>query len=200
MALIWVAAACALLVLAARWERAAPALCAGAVAAACLGGTTLPDIDFRLPFGHRSALTHSLIPVLVALARRRWWPVAAGLALGVGLHLGADAFPNALRGYALVKVPLAGALSPGLSRLWLGSQALGGLGLGAWLSDSRRRTGRRSASRPRRSRTGRCGRRPDCCCRRSGGCWHPGSAQRRNCRSRPRWRARRAESRRQAPR
>lgn len=132
-ALLWLIAAAALLWGAGRWEAATAGLRAGAVLAACVAGTTLPDWDFALPFGHRSALTHSLVPVLVALARPRWWPVAAGLALGVGLHLAADAFPNAMRGFALVKVPLFGALSAGESRLWLASQALGGLMLGTWL-------------------------------------------------------------------
>lgn len=133
MALVWIICAGVMLLAAERWPGGGAAWRAAAVLAACVGGTTLPDIDFWLPFGHRSALTHSLIPVLVALARPRWWPVAAGMALGVGLHLGADAFPNAMRGYALVKVPLAGALSAGESRWWLGSQALGGLMLGVWL-------------------------------------------------------------------
>lgn len=137
MTVVWLIGACALLMAAARWPGAAAPLRVAALVMGCVGGTTLPDIDFWLPFGHRSALTHSLIPVLVALAWPRWWPVAAGLALGVGLHLGADAFPNAMRGYALVKVPLAGALSPGESRAWLGAQALGGLALGAWLAAAR---------------------------------------------------------------
>lgn len=137
MALAWIIIAGALLWAARRWAAGATPLQGAAVLAACAGGTTLPDIDFWLPFGHRSALTHSLLPVLLALARPRWWPVGAGLALGVGLHLGADAFPNAMRGYALVKVPLAGALSARESWWWLGSQALGGLALGAWLAWSR---------------------------------------------------------------
>lgn len=137
MAFIWIIVATALLWAAGRWDAGAVPLRTAALLAACAGGTTLPDIDFALPFGHRSALTHSLLPVLVALARPRWWPVGAGLALGVGMHLAADAFPNAMRGFALVKVPLEGALSAGESRLWLASQALGGLALGAWLAWSR---------------------------------------------------------------
>lgn len=137
MAFIWIIVAGALLWAAGRWHAGAVPLRAAAVLAACAGGTTLPDIDFWLPFGHRSALTHSLLPVVVALAQPRWWPVGAGLALGVGLHLGADAFPNAMRGFALVKVPLVGALSPAGSWWWLASQALGGLALGAWLAWSR---------------------------------------------------------------
>lgn len=134
MALIWIIVSGALVWAAGCWEAAAVPLRAGAVLAACAAGTTLPDIDFWLPFGHRGALTHSLLPVVVALARPRWWPVGAGLAMGVGLHLGADAFPNAMRGFALVKLPLAGALSAGESRIWLASQALGGLALGSWLA------------------------------------------------------------------
>jgi hypothetical protein len=104
-----------------------------AVPVAALGGTTLPDLDLLLGLGHRSGLTHSvLLPALAAL-RPRWWPVAAGVALGVGLHLSADCFPNGMRGFATVKWPGVGSIGAGWSYLWLGGNAVASLALGAWL-------------------------------------------------------------------
>lgn len=104
-----------------------------AVPVAALAGTTLPDLDFALGLAHRSALTHSLLPVLVACARPGWRPVAAGLALGVGLHLSADLFPNAMRGYATVKLPGTGSIGASASYLWLGINAAASLFLGTLL-------------------------------------------------------------------
>lgn len=104
-----------------------------AVPVAALGGTTLPDLDLILGLGHRSGLTHSLlIPTLLAL-RPRWWPVAAGVALGVGLHVSANCFPNGMRGFATVKWPGAGSIGAGWSYVWLGVNAAASLALGAWL-------------------------------------------------------------------
>lgn len=104
-----------------------------AIPFAALAGTTLPDLDLALGLGHRSALTHGVLPVLVALARPGWRPVAIGLALGIGLHLSADAFPNAMRGYATVKLPGAGSIGATASYLWLAGNALASVAIGAWL-------------------------------------------------------------------
>jgi len=98
-------------------------------------GLTFPDLDQPLPLDHRSALTHGFAPALVLTA----WPwaraAAAGLALGLGFHLVADIFPNAMTGYATVAVPFAGRLDAGSSYVWLiGNAAACGLA-GAWLLD-----------------------------------------------------------------
>ena len=104
-----------------------------AVPLAALAGTTLPDLDLALGLGHRSGLTHSLLVPALLATRPRWWPVAAGLALGTGLHLSADCFPNGMRGFATVKWPGAGSIGPAWSYLWLGANALASLALGTWL-------------------------------------------------------------------
>ncbi len=104
-----------------------------AIPFAALAGTTLPDLDMTLGLGHRSGLTHSLLPVAVALARPGWRPVAIGLALGVGLHLSADLFPNAMRGYATVKLPGEGSIGARASYVWLAANAAGCLGIGGVL-------------------------------------------------------------------
>ncbi|MDR6787252.1 hypothetical protein J2Y58_000593 [Sphingomonas sp. BE138] len=101
---------------------------------AFLIGLTLPDLDLRMWLGHRSAITHSILPACALLARRRWHPAACGMGAGTGLHLAADTFPNAMVGYATVKLPLVGALSAGGSYVWLAANALGGLALAVWLS------------------------------------------------------------------
>lgn len=104
-----------------------------AVPAAALAGTTLPDFDMALGLGHRSGVTHSLLLPALLLLRREAWPVAAGLLLGVGLHLSADCFPNGMRGFATVKLPGEGSIGAGWSYGWLGANALASLALGAWL-------------------------------------------------------------------
>ena len=111
-----------------------PWLVAATVVVAAWAGTTLPDLDMPLGLGHRSALTHSLLPVaLAAAADRRCWPVAAGLGLGLGLHLAADLFPNGMRGYATIKLPLFGSIGAGASYLWIAVNAGATLAAGAWL-------------------------------------------------------------------
>jgi hypothetical protein len=95
--------------------------------------TRLPDLDLTLGLGHRSALTHSLLPVGIACARRRWWALAAGLSLGLGLHLSADMFPNEMQGYATVKLPGLGSIGADASYLWLAVNAVAALLIGAWL-------------------------------------------------------------------
>lgn len=103
------------------------------VLTAAWAGTTLPDLDMPLGLGHRSGLTHSVLP-LAACARRRWWALAAGLALGLGLHLSADLFPNAMRGFATVKLPGAGSIGPDWSYLWIAVNAAVAFTIGAWLA------------------------------------------------------------------
>lgn len=119
IALVWLAAA---ILLADRSHR--PVVHAVVVVCAGIAGTTLPDLDLLLPIGHRSGLTHSLLPLMLALCARHWRPVMAGLAIGIGLHLAADAFPNAMRGFATVKLPGVGSLGVSASYAWLGVQAV----------------------------------------------------------------------------
>ncbi|MFD1033343.1 hypothetical protein ACFQ15_01575 [Sphingomonas hankookensis] len=119
VSLLWLVAS---IVLADRSPR--PWVQAVAVVTAGIAGTTLPDLDLLLPIGHRSALTHSLLPIVLALFATRWRPVAAGLAIGIGLHLAADSFPNAMRGYATVKLPVTGSIGATASYAWLGVQAV----------------------------------------------------------------------------
>jgi hypothetical protein len=111
----------------------APWLVAASVVAAAWAGTTLPDLDLSLGLGHRSALLHSVLPIAVAAADRRTWPVAAGLGLGIGLHMAADLFPNGMRGFATIKLPLFGSIGAGASYLWIAVNAGAALVAGAWL-------------------------------------------------------------------
>lgn len=119
--------------LAAVAPRFAPAA-ALAIIAAAWAGTTLPDLDLSLGLGHRSGLTHSILPAALACWRRRWWAVAAGLALGIGLHLSADLFPNAMRGFATVKLPGAGSIGAEASYWWFAANAALALTAGAMLA------------------------------------------------------------------
>ena len=97
---------------AARW----PVALAAALLLALTSGLTLPDIDQFVPLlDHRDALTHSILPALVLLGWPRLRPVAAGLSLGLALHLAADCFPQAMRGFATVKLPYFGALGGWIS-------------------------------------------------------------------------------------
>ena len=95
-------------------------------------GLALPDLDFFLPLvTHRSALTHSVLPALLV-----WWQAknrapVAGVGLGTGLHLAADTFPNAMVGYATVKLPLLGSIGATWSYAWLALNAAAALGIGA---------------------------------------------------------------------
>lgn len=112
--------------------RRAPTSAARALATvlAVAAGLTLPDVDQWLPLAHRSALTHSILPVLLAVFAGRG--VAAGVALGVGFHLAADCFPEAMTGYATVKLPLVGSIGAGWSYGWLGVQSLASSLWGGW--------------------------------------------------------------------
>ena len=114
MSLAFAFAALALLRLGWLTPRAAGYVAAAALLLAMIAGLTLPDIDQPLPLDHRSAITHSALPALLVTFRRWAWPVASGLAFGIGLHLAADLFPNAMIGFATVKAPFV--LASG--RLW----------------------------------------------------------------------------------
>lgn len=110
-------------------------LAAPALLVCVYAGLTFPDLDQPLPLDHRSAVTHSVAPALAPTA----WPwaraAAAGLALGLGFHLVADIFPNAMTGYATVAVPFAGRLDAGGSYIWLIANAAACGVAGAWLLD-----------------------------------------------------------------
>lgn len=112
-----------------RW----PPLAAAAVILTAWAGTTFPDIDQVLPLGHRSALTHSVLPAALACSWRQGRVFAAGFALGLGLHLSADLFPEAMRGFATVKLPFAGSIGWQASYVWFAVNAFVSLSLGAWL-------------------------------------------------------------------
>lgn len=102
----------------------------------CLfAGLTLPDVDQWLPLDHRSALSHSVLPALLASLRAWARPAAAGLALGIGLHLSADFFPEAMTGFATVKMPFAGSIGAGWSYAWIGANAALCGWIGAMLAD-----------------------------------------------------------------
>jgi hypothetical protein len=97
-------------------------------------GLGLPDLDQMLPLAHRSALTHSALPLLLTALHPDGRRLMPGLALGIGVHLSADSFPNAMTGYATIKLPFAGSIGRVASYLWLGANALGCLAVGAMLT------------------------------------------------------------------
>ncbi len=135
MSLLVLAAALALLRIGAAYDLRHPIIPAIAVWVAAIAGMDLPDLDFLLPFGHRSALTHSLLPALLLLPWRWARPAAAGLAIGIGLHLSADSFPQAMTGYATVKMPGGSSIGAAASYVWLGLNALAAIVLGAgWVA------------------------------------------------------------------
>lgn len=113
---------------------AAPLAVAAALALALLAGFTLPDLDQWLPLDHRSALTHSALVPALALLDRKLLPLAAGLAIGIGFHLAADAFPNSMTGYATVKLPFHGSIGVAGSYWWLAVNAVAALGGGVWFA------------------------------------------------------------------
>lgn len=110
-------------------------LAAPALLVCVYAGLTFPDLDQPLPLDHRSALTHSIAPALALTALPWARAAAAGLALGLGFHLVADIFPNAMTGYATVAVPFAGRLDAGGSYMWLIANAAACGLVGAWLLD-----------------------------------------------------------------
>lgn len=111
------------------WRAAALVLAGFAV------GLGVPDLDFVLPFVvHRSALTHSVLPALLLLLHPLRGRIACGVALGIGVHLAADSFPNAMIGYATIKLPFVGSLGRAGSYIWLGANALAALLMGSVLA------------------------------------------------------------------
>lgn len=110
-----------------------PAATIAIVILSAAAGTTLPDLDMVVGLKHRSAVLHSVLPIAVAAMDRRTWPLAAGLGLGLGLHLSADLFPNGMRGFATIKLPLYGSIGAGASYLWIAAAAVANLAGGAWL-------------------------------------------------------------------
>jgi hypothetical protein len=73
-------------------------------------GIWLPDIDLAIPYlPHRSGLTHSVLPGLLALALGQP-KLAAGLLAATAIHLSADLFPDSWRGGAVIYLPFAGGL------------------------------------------------------------------------------------------
>ncbi len=86
-------------------------------------GLWFPDIDQTVPLlDHRSVVTHSVLPALLAAL---WLPraLAAGIAMGVAVTLTADLFPERWVGFATIHLPLFGSIA-GASPVWLGLNAV----------------------------------------------------------------------------
>lgn len=92
--------------------------------AGLMAGIRLPDIDLVLPgFRHRSGITHSFLMAFFFWLMG-WYAIAAGLALGVGMHLASDMQPKAWTGGALIKFPMLGSIGL-ISPLWILANILG---------------------------------------------------------------------------
>lgn len=92
--------------------------------AGLMAGIRLPDIDLVLPgFKHRSGITHSCLFPLTAFGLQ-WYGVAAGLALGIGMHMASDLQPKSWTGGALIKFPMLGNIGL-LSPLWIFAHIIG---------------------------------------------------------------------------
>lgn len=94
-------------------------------------GLAFPDIDLRLlsVLHHRSVVTHNVfVPMLLLSAKNPDLRLAAaGLILGVSVHLAADALSRPM-GFGRVWLPFPFKLSLGaFSPLWLAANALIGL-------------------------------------------------------------------------
>jgi len=111
--------------------RATPADTLIVLVATALAGLVLPDFDLALLGVHRLGWSHSVLPVLLAAALTRSPAATAGLALGIAAHLAADLFPEAMRGYALIKLWPVLTLGPLGSYLWLAAN----LAACAWAAD-----------------------------------------------------------------
>ena len=62
----------------AAWGGRWPLVAAAAALLAAWAGTTFPDVDQVLPLGHRSALTHSILPAALACLWKPGRAFAAG--------------------------------------------------------------------------------------------------------------------------
>ena len=92
--------------------------------AGLMAGIRLPDIDLVLPgFRHRSGITHSFLAPIIFWAMG-WSAIAAGLALGVGMHMASDLQPKSWTGGALIKFPMLGSIGL-MSPLWILANILG---------------------------------------------------------------------------
>ncbi len=91
----------------------------------------MPDIDlvFLEILHHRSALTHSLIPVaILSWFLREWGPgIGTGALLGTSIHLSADLVTPSMVGFAQVWLPEPWQISLGsCSYVWLFANAFAG--------------------------------------------------------------------------
>ena len=111
-------------------------------------GSWFPDIDQRIGFlRHRSIVTHGvwmpallLVGVGVARLDRVDWFIG-GFAAGVAVHLAFDLFPEGWRGYALITVPIVGAMSKNVSRVWIALSVFVCLSIAVILADGHGRVG-----------------------------------------------------------
>jgi hypothetical protein len=88
------------------------------VIAGVIIGVVIPDIDIIIPkLHHRSAITHSCLPILAFIALDLH-TFNSGLALGVALHLSSDVQSKKWYGTALIKIPVFGSIGM-LTPAWL---------------------------------------------------------------------------------
>ena len=100
--------------------------------AGLIAGIRLPDLDLVIPgLSHRSAITHSCFPVLV-LFDLNMLPLAAGLGLGMALHMASDLQPKSWTGGALIKLPYLGSIGF-LSPFWLMGHVIGCIAVFMWV-------------------------------------------------------------------
>jgi hypothetical protein len=86
----------------------------------------VPDTDHAIPWlAHRSALTHSVLPALVAFGFGRA-ALGAGMGAGIAIALVDDLFPRAWHGAALIHLPWGGTIG-WWSIPWIALNALAGL-------------------------------------------------------------------------
>lgn len=94
-------------------------------AAGFIIGEVIPDLDQKVDFlNHRSALTHSVLPILAFNNANS--ALKKGVAFGTAAHLCLDLFPKNMNfvGTANVQVPVLGSLGSTGSIIFLGTNAL----------------------------------------------------------------------------